>query len=97
MSSQLTPFQFEKFKQVGYLLKRNKDIHITSLFWLSIQNLMLNTLRNCSKIYGQVLRMTQRYSYHCPDSLRDGVQILEADYNLTTVEEKRDVANLRNP
>ena len=47
-----------------------------------------------SRLLGhQDIRMTQRYSHHCPDSLRDGVQILEADYNLTTVEGKRDVAN----
>ena len=26
-------------------------------------------------------KMTQRYSHHCPDSLRDGVEILEFDYN----------------
>ncbi len=36
---------------------------------------------------------TKRYSYHCPDSLRDGVEILETDYNLTTIEEK-DLQNL---
>ena len=35
------------------------------------------------------IRMTQRYSHHCPDSLRDGVETLEVDYNLTTTEEKR--------
>src|SRR3972149_1205069 len=47
-----------------------------------------------SKLLGhQDIRMTQRYSHHCPDSLRDGVQILEVDYNLTTVGGKRDVAN----
>ncbi len=39
------------------------------------------------------IRMTLRYAHHCPDSLRDGVRILEADYNLTTVEEKREVSN----
>lgn len=39
------------------------------------------------------IRMTQRYSHHCPDSLRDGVQILEADYNLTTFEGNREVSN----
>ena len=48
-----------------------------------------------SKLLGhQDIRMTQRYSHHCPESLRDGVQILEADYNLTTVGGKRDVANV---
>ncbi len=31
------------------------------------------------------IRMTQRYAHHCPESLRDGVEILEVDYNLTTV------------
>ena len=47
-----------------------------------------------SRLLGhQDIRMTQRYSHHCPDSLRDGVQILEVDYNLTTVGGKRDVAN----
>ena len=31
------------------------------------------------------IRMTQRYSHHSPESLRDGVKILEVDFNLTTV------------
>ena len=35
------------------------------------------------------IKMTQRYSHHCPDSLRDGVEMLEVDYNMTTVAEKR--------
>jgi hypothetical protein len=34
--------------------------------------------------------MTQQCSHHCPDSLRDGVEILESDYNLTTIERKKD-------
>ncbi len=29
------------------------------------------------------IRMTQRYSHHCSESLRDGVEILDSDYNLT--------------
>jgi len=34
------------------------------------------------------LKMTQRYSHHCPDSLRSGVEVLEKfDYNLTTIAE----------
>ena len=39
-------------------------------------------------LWHQDIRMTQRYSHHCPDSLRDGVDILEVDYNLTTVNKK---------
>ena len=32
------------------------------------------------------LKNTQRYAHHCPDSLKDGVQVLEKfDYNLTTM------------
>jgi integrase len=34
------------------------------------------------------IRMTQRYSHHCPESLRAGVKVLESDYNLTTMEKK---------
>jgi integrase len=34
------------------------------------------------------IRMTQRYSHQCPESLRDGVEALEVDYNLTTMTEK---------
>jgi len=34
------------------------------------------------------IRMTQRYSHHCPESLRDGVEALEADYVLTTLDKK---------
>ena len=46
-------------------------------------------LYKISKLLGHKdIKMTQRYSHHCSDSLRDGVEILESDYNLTTVEEK---------
>ncbi len=32
------------------------------------------------------IKMTERYVHHCPESLRDGVEILdEVDYNLTTI------------
>ncbi len=31
------------------------------------------------------IRMTQRYSHHSPESLRVGVEILEVDFNLTSV------------
>ena len=42
-----------------------------------------------SKLLGhEDIKMTQRYAHHCPDSLRDGVGILEVDYNMTTIAEK---------
>ena len=48
-------------------------------------------LYKISKLLGHKdIKMTQRYSHHCPDSLRDGVEILESDYNLTTIERKKD-------
>ena len=41
-----------------------------------------------SKLLGHKdIKMTQRYAHHCPDSLRNGVEILETYYNLTTLEE----------
>ena len=43
-------------------------------------------LYKISKLLGHKdIRMTQRYAHHCLDSLREGVEILESDYNLTTV------------
>ncbi len=39
------------------------------------------------------IEMTQRYAHHCPDSLKDGVQILEVGHNLVTVEVNRNVSN----
>ncbi len=46
-------------------------------------------LYKISKLLGHKdIKMTQRYSHHCPDSLRDGVEILEVGYNLTTMGEK---------
>ncbi len=51
-------------------------------------------LYKISKLLGhRDIKMTQRYAHHCPDSLRDGVEILETDaivdYNSTTIAEKR--------
>ena len=52
-------------------------------------------LYKISKLLGHKdIKMTQRYSHHCPDSLRDGVEILESDYNLTTMGEKECSKNL---
>ncbi len=44
-----------------------------------------------SKLLGHedVLTTQKRYAHHCSESLRDGVEILDADYNLTTIEEKK--------
>jgi site-specific recombinase XerD len=71
---------------------------------IGIENLWLHDLRHTfatrltqagvdlykiSKLLGHKdIRMTQRYAHHCLDSLRSGVEILESDYNLTTVGEK---------
>lgn len=47
-----------------------------------------------SKLLGHKdIRMTQRYAHHCPESLRDGIQMLDSDYNLTTVRENKFVSN----
>lgn len=55
-------------------------------------------LYKISKLLGHKdIKMTQRYSHHCPDSLRDGVEILESDYNLTTIEQKSGFVACPNP
>ena len=75
-----------------------------------IQNLLLHDLRHTfatrlaqagvdlykiSKLLGHKdIRMTQRYAHHCPDSLREGVEILETDYNLTTFDENSNSVSL---
>ncbi len=49
-------------------------------------------LYKISKLLGHKdIKMTQRYAHHCPDSLRDGVEMLEADYNLTTMAKKSSI------
>ncbi len=71
-----------------------------------IENLKYHDLRHCfctklaqrgvdiykiAKLAGhEDIRMTQRYSHHCPESLRDGVEMLEVDYNMTTVAKKEE-------
>ena len=43
-------------------------------------------LYKISKLLGHKdIKMTQRYAHHCPDSLRDGVEILESDYILIII------------
>ncbi|MBM4055305.1 MAG: site-specific integrase [Planctomycetes bacterium] len=55
-------------------------------------------LYKISKLLGHYdITMTQRYAHHCPESLREGVDILDSDYNLTTVEEKGNVAKVVSP
>jgi len=51
-------------------------------------------LYKISKLLGHVnIAMTQRYAHHCPESLRDGVQILESSgHDLVTEEENRKVS-----
>lgn len=52
-------------------------------------------LYKISKLLGHInITMTQRYTHHCPESLREGIEVLEkADYNLTTMRENRNVSN----
>ena len=47
-------------------------------------------------LWHQDIKMTQRYAHHCPDSLRDGVEILESDYKSDYNEEKREVESCTN-
>jgi site-specific recombinase XerD len=51
-----------------------------------------------SKLLGhEDVRTTQkRYAHHCPESLRNGVEILDADYNLTTISEKNGFSGASN-
>lgn len=51
-------------------------------------------LYKISKLLGHYdISMTQRYAHHCPESLRDGIEVLEkVDYNLTTVGVNRNVS-----
>ncbi len=54
-------------------------------------------LYKISKLLGHKdIKTTQRYAHHCPDSLRDGVEILETDYVLTTVEKKTAISGVGN-
>ncbi len=71
-----------------------------------IENFKFHDLRHCfctklaqrgvdiykiAKLAGhEDIRMTQRYSHHCPESLRDGVEMLQVDYNLTTIAKKEE-------
>jgi site-specific recombinase XerD len=53
-------------------------------------------LYTISKLLGHLsIAMTQRYAHHCPESLREGIQVLEnSDYNLTTVDKERVVLSV---
>jgi integrase len=52
-------------------------------------------LYKISKLLGHKdIKTTQRYAHHCPESLRDGVDILEVDYNLTTMAKKMTIPSV---
>ena len=69
---------------------------IENLWWHDLRHTFATRLAQAgvelykiSKLLGHKdINMTQRYAHHCPDSLRDGVEILETDYNLTTIGKK---------
>ena len=79
------------------------DAFRRSLKRAKITNFRFHDLRHCfatrmaqkgidiykiSKLLGHKdIKMTQRYAHHCPESLRSGVEVLDFDYNLTTVRE----------
>ena len=42
--------------------------------------------RNCKEFL--VKNYLKKYSHHCPESLRDGVEALEVDFNLTSMKRK---------
>lgn len=49
-------------------------------------------LYKISKLLGHYsIEMTERYAHHCPESLKDGVQVLESGHNLVTVGKTRNV------
>ncbi len=74
-----------------------------SLEKAEITNFRFHDLRHCfatrmaqrgidiyriSKLLGHKdIKMTQRYAHHSPESLRIGVEVLESDYDMTTVKE----------
>jgi integrase len=50
-------------------------------------------LYKISKLLGHYsIEMTERYAHHCPESLKDGVQVLESGHNLVTVGKTRNVS-----
>ena len=52
-------------------------------------------LYKISKLLGHKdIKMTQRYAHHCPNSLKPALEVLESDYNLTTIEENEFGASL---
>ncbi len=82
-------------RRAFYLVTNKAGIH--NFRWHDIRHSFATRLAQhgvdiykISKLLGhRDIKMTQRYAHHCPDSLRDGVGILETDYNLTTIGEKR--------
>ncbi|MBU6392314.1 MAG: site-specific integrase [Planctomycetota bacterium] len=78
-----------------------KKAGIQNFHWHSLRHTFATRLAQrgvdlykISKLLGHYsIEMTQRYAHHCPESLRDGIQVLESDYNLTTVGENRNVSN----
>ena len=71
------------------------DLRHTFATWLAQRGVDIYKI---SKLLGhQDIRMTQRYSHHSPESLRDGIQVLEFGHNLVTVEKNQVVTNTCNP
>ena len=71
------------------------DLRHTFATWLAQRGVDIYKI---SKLLGHKdIRMTQRYSHHSPESLRDGIQVLEFGHNLVTVEKNQIVSNAVTP
>ena len=52
-------------------------------------------LYKISKLLGHKdIKTAQRYAHHCPESLRDGVEVLEVDCNMTAVAKKMTIPSV---
>ena len=95
-------FDTKENKIIAIYLRRafnlvTEKVGINDFRWHDLRHTFATRLAQCgvdlykiSKLLGhRDIKMTQRYAHHCPDSLRDRVEIfetdVEVDYNFTTM------------
>ena len=72
-------WEWLKDNPVSRVQKERENNEVDRWLTKEEENRLLDIYKISKLLGNKYIKMTQRYAHHCPDSLREGVEILETD------------------